>query len=487
MNNGGTFSWDCCSDKEDWMTVREMITQVAFEFSFNAYSETCNPSSNGYIMKCGIHRLYEEDGRRFGLLNQGDWEKELHRAYEVDAKASVANEFCRLIRLNDENWKKIYETPFRRLGEVDEGGEEDDVDDNDKEKIFINPMRRNVERNLRAKVGLAPMDEENVTLTVDQRHSCKASYTVDDKQLAVPSHDGESSEQHMCKLFVEDPINGGLMLAAIGKVWMESVPTDMVHGVPLGEGNLLVFITSPRIHKAKLPISTSEAEIVNDDFGEYVGWPKTLIEVCIVSKTSRDPTRVLDKEAKGTEHPKEKGEKNKLKSQPEVEQRLAFDFGRIHVGLRPLAFYAQYFMKDGSQIECPIPTEIRDSDMPIFLGYDDIYEFISFQEISANCILVYLSYLSECCQRDGLDKQFAFISPTVTSPITEHENGHLRERSNCLVTLLRNSPIGRVYLTPYNIGRHWMLAIIDPWEDHVLWFDPLRHSPHSDFIELIIM
>lgn len=182
------------------------------------------------------------------------------------------------------------------------------------------------------------------------------------------------------------------MLAAIGKVWMESVPTDMVHGVPLGEGNLRVFITS-----------TSEAKIVNDAVGEYVGWPKTLIELCTVSKTSRDPSRVLDKEAKGTEHLKENGEKKKLKSQPEVEHRLAFDFGRIHVGLRPLAFYAQYCMKEGRQIECPIPRQIRDSDVPIFLGYDDIYEFISFQEISANCILVYLSYLSECCQRDGLD------------------------------------------------------------------------------------
>ncbi|GMN75199.1 hypothetical protein TIFTF001_056382, partial [Ficus carica] len=297
-------------------------------------------------------------------------------------------------------------------------------------KISINQIQRNVDHKLRAKLGLTPMDGENVTPIVDQHHSFKASCTVDDKKLAVLSHDGELNEQHKCKLFVEDSINSGLMLAAIGKAWMESVPTDMVHGVPLGEGNLRVPITSPRIKTAKLPISTSEAEIVNDAVGEYVGWPKILVELCTISMTSRDPTRVLDKEAEGTKHLKEKGEKKKLKSQPEAEQRPTFDFGRIHVGLRPLAFYAQYFMKDGRQIKCPIPTENRDSDMPIFLGYDDIYEFISFQEISANCILVYLSYLSECCQRDGLDKQFAFVSPTITSPITEHEDGHLRERSN---------------------------------------------------------
>ncbi|GMN74962.1 hypothetical protein TIFTF001_053955 [Ficus carica] len=237
------------------------------------------------------------------------------------------------------------------------------------------------------------MDGENVTPTVDQHHSFKASCTVDDKQLSVLSHDGKLNEQHKCKLFVEDPINGGLMLAAIGKVWMESVPTDMVHGVPLGEGNLRVSIISPRIKTAKLPISTSEAEIVNDAVGEYVGWPKTLIELCTISVISRDPSRVLNKEAKGTKHHKAKGEKKKLKTQPEVEQRPAFDFGRIRVGLRPLAFYAQYFMKDGRQIECHIPTEIRDSDMPIFLGYDDIYKFISFQEISANCILLFVRVL----------------------------------------------------------------------------------------------
>ncbi|GMN70491.1 hypothetical protein TIFTF001_039534, partial [Ficus carica] len=79
LNNGSMLPLDCCSDKEDWMTVREMIAQVAFEFSFDGYDETCNPSFNGYIMKCGIHCLYEEDGRRFGLPSQGDWEKEPHR------------------------------------------------------------------------------------------------------------------------------------------------------------------------------------------------------------------------------------------------------------------------------------------------------------------------------------------------------------------------------------------------------------------------
>ncbi|GMN29056.1 hypothetical protein TIFTF001_046294 [Ficus carica] len=116
LNNGGTLSWDCCFDKDDWMTEREMITHVAFEFSFDEYDETCNPSSNGYIMKCGIHLLYEEDGKRFGLLNQRDWEEELHRAYVVDAK--------QYDQMNHEGWEKTYETIFDQE-------EEDDDDDDD--------------------------------------------------------------------------------------------------------------------------------------------------------------------------------------------------------------------------------------------------------------------------------------------------------------------------------------------------------------------
>ena len=60
--------------------------------------------------------------------------------------------------------------------------------------------------------------------------------------------------------------------------------------------------------------------------------------------------------------------------------------------LRPLAYYALSSMCEGNQIEVLIPYKISGANMPTFLNFDDIYELITFQEISTNCILVYLRY-----------------------------------------------------------------------------------------------
>ena len=55
--------------------------------------------------------------------------------------------------------------------------------------------------------------------------------------------------------------------------------------------------------------------------------------------------------------------------------------------MKPLAYYAHNSMHQGNQIEVPIPYTIMGFEMPVFLSFDDIFEFINLQEISANCIL----------------------------------------------------------------------------------------------------
>ena len=37
----------------------------------------------------------------------------------------------------------------------------------------------------------------------------------------------------------------------------------------------------------------------------------------------------------------------------------------------------------------------------------------------------------------------------------------------------------------YNNGQHWILAVIDPWDDSVMYFNPLRNEPGDDFKDLI--
>ncbi|GMN64690.1 hypothetical protein TIFTF001_033776 [Ficus carica] len=158
------------------------------------------------------------------------------------------------------------------------------------------------------------------------------------------------------------------------------------------------------------------------------------------------------------------------------------------VAMKPLAYYAHSSMRQGNQIEVQIPYTIMGFEMPVFLSFEDIYEFINLQEISANCILVYMRYLEELCRINGQAEKFVFVSPSLISLVrTDTEDAGRRERADNLLSFLRDAPKERLYLVPHNRGRHWVLGVIDPWEDLVLYFDPLREKKRDDFTELMNM
>ena len=96
------------------------------------------------------------------------------------------------------------------------------------------------------------------------------------------------------------------------------------------------------------------------------------------------------------------------------------------------------------------------------------------------------SYLEELCRINGQAEKFVFVSPTLISPVrVDTEDAGMRERVDNLLTFLQDAPKGRLFLVPHNRGRHWVLGVIDPWEDLVLYFDPLREKKRDDFTELV--
>ncbi|GMN55024.1 hypothetical protein TIFTF001_024154 [Ficus carica] len=101
--------------------------------------------------------------------------------------------------------------------------------------------------------------------------------------------------------------------------------------------------------------------------------------------------------------------------------------------------------------------------------------------------MVYISYLSDCCARAGLDQRFEFISPFLVSPVQQNVDrvAYIRERADNIIRIITNVPRGRLVLMPYNSGQHWILAVINPWDDSVLYFNPLGNDPGEDFQQLI--
>ncbi|GMN59774.1 hypothetical protein TIFTF001_028869 [Ficus carica] len=87
----------------------------------------------------------------------------------------------------------------------------------------------------------------------------------------------------------------------------------------------------------------------------------------------------------------------------------------------------------------------------------------------------------------GMDQRFEFISPILVSPVQQNVDrvAYVRERAEYILRIFRNAPKEKRFLMPYNSGQHWILAIIDPWDDSVLYFNPLGNEPGDDFKDLI--
>ncbi|GMN67047.1 hypothetical protein TIFTF001_036112 [Ficus carica] len=289
-------------------------------------------------------------------------------------------------------------------------------------------MRREVEElkalvcGLCAKKDVEPsFDQENVP-TLDQHNSFKASCSIQEKQPGVSDPPTMPVDNQKCKLYIFDELHGGQLLVAFGRAWLECLPTDIVHRIPLA-------------------------------------WPKSLVELdTSMNKGIRGPSHVPDQAAEGNKRQKNLGKKL-INSRTEVQQdaqqhKALFDFNKMNMEMRPLAYYAHSSMREVNQIE-------------IFGG---------------------TIYLEELCRINRRAEKFVFVSSTLISPVrVDTPDAGLRERADALVFFLCDAPKERLYLVPHNRGRHWVFGVIDPWEDLVLYFDPLREKKRDDFTNLMNM
>ncbi|GMN47262.1 hypothetical protein TIFTF001_016445 [Ficus carica] len=104
-----------------------------------------------------------------------------------------------------------------------------------------------------------------------QYFTLKQSLNRDTEVLLMRREIKELKElSHECNLYIIDELQDGQLLVAFGRAWMESLPTDTVHGIPLGEGNVRVSIIVSKIKKAALPIPTYEATTVDETVNGFV-------------------------------------------------------------------------------------------------------------------------------------------------------------------------------------------------------------------------
>ncbi|GMN43152.1 hypothetical protein TIFTF001_012353 [Ficus carica] len=151
------------------------------------------------------------------------------------------------------------------------------------------------------------MAEEQTAPTVDQHNSFKASCTLNEKGAEASDPKTMPNTSKECHLFLPDLINGGDVLAATGKAYMECVPTDTIHRIPLGEENVRVTITVPKLKGALLLIPTHEATSIEEAVGGFVAWPKRLVIVqTSLSQASKGHSHAPNREAEGSKRTKKR-------------------------------------------------------------------------------------------------------------------------------------------------------------------------------------
>ncbi|KAM1734715.1 hypothetical protein ACFX11_020150 [Malus domestica] len=237
------------------------------------------------------------------------------------------------------------------------------------------------------------------------------------------------SDIKKCKLAIDTASN----IVAYGSV----IPLDgPIHGVPLGPMNLRVSIDVAIKEDALLPIPSCEAVNIKQAIGSHVAWPRHLVVKNDESRTN-----------------------------PPLRQRSQ----KQPLALRSLMLIAQNMHKD---VTVPIimESDLFGNEHTTFIGGDDIIQFCSMAEISTVCISIYIRQLWSTLKKNNLDGLFGFVDPGRIS----QKAGRKEQRSNALALRLQNCKKGQLIFAPYNKGFHWLLAIIDPYEELVYYMDSLN-------------
>ena len=84
------------------------------------------------------------------------------------------------------------------------------------------------------------------------------------------------------------------------------------------------------------------------------------------------------------------------------------------------------------------------------------------------------SYLKILAEGKGLGNKWFFVPAHWCSLIPEGNEELYNEKVQGITAALLNKPKGAYVMMPFNNHSHWCLSIIIPWEDKIVWLNPLQ-------------
>ncbi|XP_021747784.1 uncharacterized protein LOC110713633 isoform X5 [Chenopodium quinoa] len=175
-----------------------------------------------------------------------------------------------------------------------------------------------------------------------------------------------------------------------------------------------------------------------------------------------------------------------------VDMEVVINVDALPHELRLTYMYAKRMKKD-EQIMIPMEEAIVNQSQQIYMGKEEIFQLIAQEEIGACHMSAYIMLMYRNCQATGKSK-FGFLCPSSISLVVQsrHEEKiqeNRVERARYIVNALQGTTRKeKVYLAPYNAGRHWILCVIDPEADVVYYLDPLRkeNCPIGDDLRSVV-
>ncbi|KAL2904178.1 ADP-ribosylation factor-like protein 5, partial [Bienertia sinuspersici] len=254
-----------------------------------------------------------------------------------------------------------------------------------------------------------------------------------------------------CELALSDP---SYRFIASGKVHNFSTGRR-VHTNPIPDGYVCVNIDYAIEDNTPLPILIEgEFYVINDAIGTLVLWP---IELVLNSLRNQD----------------EHGDiliKTPLSCDIEA-QKVDRSERVVNVDTMPPEMFMCYKcimnMDCSEQIIIPIDIGITTQSKTVHVGKEEILQFLAHEHIGVCHILIYMTKMYEYASVTGVSSLFCFLCPSGISLMTQHQKGDVKKE---------NGLKGKVFFAPYNAGSHWILCVIDPYNNIVYYLDSLHNQ-----------
>ncbi|XP_057794943.1 uncharacterized protein LOC131011160 [Salvia miltiorrhiza] len=214
------------------------------------------------------------------------------------------------------------------------------------------------------------------------------------------------------------------------------------------EDSLRVAIDEVVDENARLPFRISdEMETVGSALGSHVAWPSDLVVEKSIEKCNKKA----------------------------VAKNVVKDSVVKNLSSLPGSLLALYYMMEKSftdvGIHVKIDFEVFGQDITVWiLKKDDVIPFCNLEPSTGNCIITYVCHLYEKMKKDGTLGKFMFVNPFTISC-----GKSVEARARALSDRILEATSNQLVFVPCNVGKHWILTIIDFEKDRVFLMDPISH------------